>query len=173
MIFLNRFFYLLLTFHFFFSFSSTASVDCHKVFKTDSQPDIFEIMNHNNHDYVQFSLNTKGELQTEYLPLGEQARTSNVTARDLQSDSEIYKSSFIPNVLKEYGHEALHFIQNNLTGLKSIVAVHNGALGSGTALGGTRIWKYETEIEGLIDVFRLSEGMTYKAAMARFECWWW
>jgi leucine dehydrogenase len=44
------------------------------------------------------------------------------------------------------------------------VAIHNTTLGP--ALGGTRMWAYENDLEALIDVLRLSRGMTYKAAVA-------
>ncbi|CUS88282.1 leucine dehydrogenase, partial [Candidatus Kryptonium thompsonii] len=36
----------------------------------------------------------------------------------------------------------------------------------GPALGGVRMWKYESEEEALFDVLRLSKAMTYKAAVA-------
>ncbi len=44
------------------------------------------------------------------------------------------------------------------------MAIHNTTLGP--ALGGTRMWAYENDLEALIDVLRLSRGMTYKAAVA-------
>ena len=34
------------------------------------------------------------------------------------------------------------------------------------ALGGTRMWPYQSEAEALNDVLRLSRGMTYKNAVA-------
>ncbi|HVG45974.1 MAG TPA: Glu/Leu/Phe/Val dehydrogenase dimerization domain-containing protein [Longimicrobium sp.] len=45
-----------------------------------------------------------------------------------------------------------------------VVAIHSTALG--TALGGTRLWRYGAESEALADALRLSRGMTYKNAMA-------
>ena len=48
-----------------------------------------------------------------------------------------------------------------------IVALHSGALG--TALGGTRLWRYPTEADALHDALRLSRGMTYKNAMAGLD----
>ncbi|MBL1180687.1 MAG: Glu/Leu/Phe/Val dehydrogenase [Bacteroidetes bacterium] len=60
-------------------------------------------------------------------------------------------------------HEQVLFCQDNATGLKAIIAVHNTVLGP--ALGGTRMWKYNNEMEALNDVLRLSRGMTYKAAI--------
>ncbi|HTA63335.1 MAG TPA: Glu/Leu/Phe/Val dehydrogenase [Bacteroidia bacterium] len=64
----------------------------------------------------------------------------------------------------EYNHEQLVFCNDNETGLKAIVAVHNTILGP--SLGGTRFWNYNNETEALIDVLRLSRGMTYKSAVA-------
>lgn len=62
------------------------------------------------------------------------------------------------------GHEQVVFCRNKDAGLKAIIAIHNTALGP--ALGGTRMWNYKTEEDALIDVLRLSKGMTYKASAA-------
>ncbi|HET6602805.1 MAG TPA: Glu/Leu/Phe/Val dehydrogenase dimerization domain-containing protein [Xanthomonadaceae bacterium] len=62
------------------------------------------------------------------------------------------------------GHEEVVFCHNTDAGLKAIIAIHNTVLGP--ALGGTRMWAYETEGEALKDVLRLSKGMTYKAAVS-------
>jgi leucine dehydrogenase len=64
----------------------------------------------------------------------------------------------------EMEHEQVVFCNDKQTGLKAIIAIHNTALGP--ALGGTRMWKYNTEEEALRDVLRLSRGMTYKAAVS-------
>lgn len=61
-------------------------------------------------------------------------------------------------------HEQVVFCRNKEAGLKAIIAIHNTALGP--ALGGTRMWNYNSEEEALIDVLRLSKGMTYKASAA-------
>jgi leucine dehydrogenase len=63
-----------------------------------------------------------------------------------------------------YDHEQVLICQDNHTGLKAIIAIHNTVLGPG--LGGTRMWKYATEAEALNDALRLSRGMTYKAAIS-------
>ena len=65
--------------------------------------------------------------------------------------------------MSEMGHEQVVFCQDNVTGLKAIIAIHNTILGP--ALGGTRMWKYDNELDALKDVLRLSRGMTYKAAV--------
>ena len=61
-------------------------------------------------------------------------------------------------------HEQILFCNDNATGLKAIIAVHNTVLGP--ALGGTRMWMYKNEKEALIDVLRLSRGMTYKNSIS-------
>ena len=62
------------------------------------------------------------------------------------------------------GHEEVVFCQDRDTGLKAIVAIHNTTIGP--ALGGCRMWNYESEADALKDVLRLSRGMSYKAAIA-------
>ncbi len=61
-------------------------------------------------------------------------------------------------------HEQVCFFFEPTFGLKGIVAIHDTTLGP--ALGGCRMWSYESERDALIDVLRLSRGMTYKAALA-------
>lgn len=61
-------------------------------------------------------------------------------------------------------HEQVVFCNDNDTGLKAIIAIHNTVLGP--SLGGTRMWPYKSEVEALTDVLRLSRGMTYKSAAA-------
>ena len=62
------------------------------------------------------------------------------------------------------GHESVHHFFDQKTGLKAIIAIHSTALGP--AAGGCRMWKYATSDEAFIDALRLSEGMSYKNAMA-------
>ncbi len=62
------------------------------------------------------------------------------------------------------GHEQILFCNDEATGLKAIIAVHNTVLGP--ALGGTRMWMYNNEMEALNDVLRLSRGMTYKNSIS-------
>ncbi len=64
-------------------------------------------------------------------------------------------------------HEQVVFCNDPDTGLKSIIAIHNTTIGP--ALGGCRMWDYETEAEALNDVLRLSRGMSYKAAIAQLN----
>lgn len=64
----------------------------------------------------------------------------------------------------KYGYEQLVFCHDKTTGLKAIIAIHDTTLGP--ALGGTRLWNYESEDAAIEDVLRLARGMTYKAAAA-------
>lgn len=61
-------------------------------------------------------------------------------------------------------HEQVVFCHDRHSGLRAIIAVHNTS--RGPALGGCRMWNYETEAEAIADVLRLSRGMTYKNALA-------
>lgn len=60
-------------------------------------------------------------------------------------------------------HEKVVFCSDNETQLKAIIAIHNTKLGP--ALGGTRMWNYDSISEATMDVLRLSRGMTYKASI--------
>ncbi len=66
--------------------------------------------------------------------------------------------------LEEYDYEQLVFCHDKSSGLKAIIGIHDTTLGP--ALGGTRFWDYENEEDAIIDVLRLSKGMTYKNAAA-------
>jgi leucine dehydrogenase len=61
-------------------------------------------------------------------------------------------------------HERVVFCRDAATGLKAIIAIHSTALGPAT--GGCRLWNYESDDAALHDVLRLSQGMSYKNAMA-------
>ncbi len=68
-------------------------------------------------------------------------------------------------LIEKHGdHDQVVFCHDKSVGLKAIIAIHNTSLGP--ALGGTRMWNYKNEDDALIDVLRLSKGMTYKAAAA-------
>lgn len=61
-------------------------------------------------------------------------------------------------------HEGVHHFHDAETGLKAIIAIHSTTLGP--AAGGCRMWDYATGADMLTDVLRLSQGMSYKNAMA-------
>ena len=60
----------------------------------------------------------------------------------------------------EFDHEKIFYCQDDISGLKSIIAIHSSK--SGPAIGGCRFRHYQTYEEGLTDVLRLSRGMTEK-----------
>jgi leucine dehydrogenase len=61
-------------------------------------------------------------------------------------------------------HERVVFVTDAASGLRAIIAIHDTS--RGPALGGCRVWRYESEAAALDDALRLSRGMTYKAASA-------
>jgi leucine dehydrogenase len=61
-------------------------------------------------------------------------------------------------------HEQVLIGRDAASGYHGMIAVHSTALGP--AVGGTRFWNYANEEEALTDVLRLSQGMTYKTALA-------
>lgn len=66
--------------------------------------------------------------------------------------------------LTEHDYERVVFCNDNGSGLRAIIAIHNTNLGP--ALGGVRMRPYPSEAEALEDVLRLARGMTYKAAIS-------
>ena len=64
-------------------------------------------------------------------------------------------------------HEQVIYCNDESSGLKAIIAIHNTTLGP--ALGGCRMYPYKTEQEALVDALRLSKGMTYKASIANLN----
>ena len=75
----------------------------------------------------------------------------------LSNDFSLFKN------MTNMQHEQIVVCQDNETGLKAIIAIHDTTLGP--ALGGTRMWNYSNEIDAFNDVLRLSRGMTYKASI--------
>tara|TARA_R110000764_G_scaffold14891_11_gene42545 strand:+ start:20695 stop:21735 length:1041 start_codon:yes stop_codon:yes gene_type:complete len=61
-------------------------------------------------------------------------------------------------------HEGVHLFHDEISGLKAIIALHSTA--RGPAAGGTRMWDFANGEAMLKDVLRLSQGMSYKNAMA-------
>ena len=72
------------------------------------------------------------------------------------------------SALAGHGHEQVVYGADEVTGLRCIIAVHSTTLGP--AVGGTRYHPYATEADALVDVLRLSEAMTYKAAVSGLDC---
>jgi leucine dehydrogenase len=63
-----------------------------------------------------------------------------------------------------FEHERILVCHERTAGLRAVIAVHNTVLGPG--LGGIRMWPFGSDEEALVDVLRLSRGMTYKNSLA-------
>jgi len=61
-------------------------------------------------------------------------------------------------------HEGVHWFEDAASGLRAIIAIHSTHLGP--AAGGCRVWRYADDDDALGDALRLSQGMSYKNAMA-------
>lgn len=61
-------------------------------------------------------------------------------------------------------HERVTVTRGRRSGETVVIAVHSTALGP--AIGGCRVRRYAAWSDGLVDALRLSEAMTYKAALA-------
>ena len=69
--------------------------------------------------------------------------------------------------ISDKNHEQIVYCNDPSSGLKAIIAVHNTVLGP--ALGGCRMYPYKSEEDALVDVLRLSRGMTYKASISNLN----
>ena len=70
-----------------------------------------------------------------------------------------------PSVATELdGHEGLWLGTDSELGYRGLIAIHSTRLGP--AIGGTRLWRYQSMDDAIRDVLRLSSGMTYKNAVA-------
>ena len=72
------------------------------------------------------------------------------------------------DMIGEFGHEKVLFVNNEKAGLHSIIAVHSTKLGP--AIGGCRLYPYASLDDALFDVLRLSRGMSFKNAAAGLPC---
>jgi leucine dehydrogenase len=61
-------------------------------------------------------------------------------------------------------HERVVFVRDQASGLRALIALHSTR--AGPASGGVRFWHYPSENDALLDVLRLSKGMSYKTVMA-------
>lgn len=61
-------------------------------------------------------------------------------------------------------HERVLIAADEASGLRTLIAVHNTARGPG--FGGCRVWAYENDLAAHHDALRLSQGMSYKNALA-------
>jgi leucine dehydrogenase len=70
--------------------------------------------------------------------------------------------------MQTHDHEQVIAFNNNATGLRGFLAIHDTTLGP--AFGGIRIWRYASDDAALADALRLSRAMTYKASLAELPC---
>ncbi|HYV14362.1 MAG TPA: Glu/Leu/Phe/Val dehydrogenase [Pyrinomonadaceae bacterium] len=70
----------------------------------------------------------------------------------------------ITEIATNTDHEQVLIGRDSASGYHGLIAIHSTALGP--AVGGTRFWNYASEDEAITDVLRLSQGMTYKTALA-------
>jgi leucine dehydrogenase len=70
----------------------------------------------------------------------------------------------VERYLATLDHEELYVRRGPRSGLFTIVAVHSTV--RGPSLGGCRMWTYDDNRAAMRDALRLSEGMTYKSAVA-------
>jgi len=75
------------------------------------------------------------------------------------------KTQFDFREISVNSYEKVLRIREEKTGLDAIISLHSTALGP--TLGGTRIQSYSSFEKALEDVLRLSQGMTYKSAVAQ------
>jgi len=64
----------------------------------------------------------------------------------------------------QHKHERVCLATDSVSGLRAVIALHNTV--RGPAIGGVRMWRYDTEEAAIQDALRLSEAMTFKAAVA-------
>ncbi|HMF04932.1 MAG TPA: Glu/Leu/Phe/Val dehydrogenase dimerization domain-containing protein [Acidimicrobiia bacterium] len=73
----------------------------------------------------------------------------------------------VTELMNARGHEQVVFVADAPSGLRAVIAVHSTALGP--SLGGIRFWRYPSERDAVVDVLRLSEAMSLKAAAAGLD----
>jgi leucine dehydrogenase len=68
------------------------------------------------------------------------------------------------DLMGEHQYEQIVLCHEPYTKLRAVICVHNTTLGP--ALGGIRMWPYESEREAIVDAMRLARAMTFKASVA-------
>jgi leucine dehydrogenase len=80
----------------------------------------------------------------------------------MSAHAEVHTKVRWPEAAADY--EELRVVSGPRSGATIAIAVHSTVLGP--ALGGARMWHYESPAEGIEDALRLARAMTYKAAAA-------
>jgi leucine dehydrogenase len=76
----------------------------------------------------------------------------------------VLPADLAPFTAADLPHETLQVVRGRRSGLTISIAVHSTVLGQ--ALGGCRVWSYDSWGEAVADSLRLAEGMTLKNAAA-------
>jgi leucine dehydrogenase len=79
------------------------------------------------------------------------------------------QESLVMEDVKVSGYERVVKVTDEAAGLRAIICIHNLRL-CRVALGGTRIYPYDSFDLALTDALRLARGMTYKSAVS--QCGW-
>lgn len=85
-------------------------------------------------------------------------------------DSSLAQNPVIGQMLVN-NHEQILFCNDNATGLKAIIAIHNTVLGP--SLGGTRMWNYNNEMEAFDRCFTFVSWHDLQILCSRFKFRWW
>ncbi len=72
--------------------------------------------------------------------------------------------------LEKYDYEQVVFCQDKESGLKAIIAIHDTTLGP--ALGGTRMWTYDSEEAAIEDALRLAKRDDIQKRSSWFKLRW-
>ena len=64
-------------------------------------------------------------------------------------------------------HEDVYRCHDEESGLIAFIGIHNR--NRGPAVGGCRLWNYQSEADAITDVLRLSRGMTYKNSVSSLD----
>ncbi|MCD1268688.1 Glu/Leu/Phe/Val dehydrogenase family protein [Microbacterium sp. MEC084] len=75
--------------------------------------------------------------------------------------------TIVSEITTPFEHEHLSVVTGRRSGLVIAVAVHSTVLGP--ALGGCRVWNYPSWQDAVDDALRLSQGMTFKNALAGLD----
>jgi leucine dehydrogenase len=92
-------------------------------------------------------------------------RTNGRRAQKAPASKVPAQAESVPPVA--FDHEELVVQRGPRTGMEMVVAIHSTTLGP--ALGGVRLWRYGSVLDGARDALRLARGMTYKAAAAGLD----
>ncbi|MFH0738716.1 MAG: diguanylate cyclase, partial [Candidatus Omnitrophota bacterium] len=139
----------------------------------------FRLFGFKRENEVAFNQGTFEKIKAKYqsaLKEAKNTKTSNASSPIVAPHPEtkvriITSKNELPEIARPYWHDhkAIYIIENQVLGYSAFVGAHvflDAVDGRKRVVGGTRFKKYATEEEAMIDVLRLSEGMTFKNIMA-------